>query len=241
MVDIRPVVIETLDENIKYNNMVEEYGIDDFADEPEEISEETIIENARKKAERIIEEATTEAEQIIQNIRQLAAAERAEARQEGLNEGYDEGYAKSMADAESARLSAEKVIEQAHELKAEIIAQAEPEIMQLVSKLVQKLLLNEAELNSKVIAVLVKAGLSQTSLNGAMTVRVSPADYSNLMEHRNEMLSTFEGLADISFESDEAIRQNECLIDTAFGTVDCGLGVQSKELIKSLNYLLKNR
>ena len=239
---MRPVVIETTDEAAKYIEPDEdEQDIREFIEQQEEFSEEEVIGYAKKKAEKIIEEAVSEADSIINNIRQLAAAEREDARREAANEGYQAGYAKSMEEAEEARQSADRVIEQAHELKAQIIAQAEPELIGLVSKLVQKLFLDEAEVNPKVIALLVKSGLSQTSLNGKMTVRVSPEDYGNLMEYRVEMLAPFEGLADISFESDHTIRKNECIIDTDFGTVDCGLGIQSRELIKSLNYLLKNR
>ena len=241
-VDVKPMVIERIDDSLNYTEVEEESFFEELSeDEQDALSEEIIMDMARKRADKIIEEATSEAENIIQNIRQLAAAEREEAKQSGFGEGYQEGYAKSMNDAEEARQTADKVIEQAHELKAQIISQAEPEIIELVAGLVQKILMDEATFNPKVIAVLVKAGLSQTSLNGEMTVRVSPADYSNLMEYRSEMLAPFEGLADIHFESDQVIRANECLIETAFGTVDCGLGLQCKELIKSLNYLLKNR
>ena len=242
-VDVRPMVIETIDESVKYIETVEDEEVDfsEFDEEEVKATVEEILENARREAEAIIEAANGEAENVLQDARRLAAAEREETKKAGFDEGYQEGQAKIEVEAEEARENANRLIEHAHEIKAQIISKAEPEIMALVEKLVQKLLMDEAMINPKVIAVLVKSGLSQTSLNGEMTVRVSPADYSNLMEYRTEMLAPFEGLADIKFESDQAIREHECLIETAFGTVDCGLGLQSKELIKSLNYLLKNR
>ncbi|MDL2248870.1 hypothetical protein LJB89_04155, partial [Tyzzerella sp. OttesenSCG-928-J15] len=223
-IDVAPVLPEV--KNVFPLPDIEGFDEMEDSDEAEDIRPEDIIENAKKEAEAIIGAATIEAEQIIANIRQLAAAEREEAAEQGYDEGYTEGHAKGHADADGMRNEAQKVVDQAYVIKDQIMAQAEPEIVELIAKLIKKLLYNEVEINPQVISLLVKSGLAHMTLNGDVNIRVSQDDYDNLIEQKADVLASVEGLANISFSQDLALAKAACIIDTDFGSVDCGLDSQ---------------
>jgi flagellar biosynthesis/type III secretory pathway protein FliH len=58
---------------------------------------------------------------------------------------------------------------------------------------------------------------------------------------KDMITSSFEGLGNLEFVEDLALPIGGCIIETGFGSLDCSIDKQCDELIKSLNYLLKNR
>ena len=203
---------------------------------PEAIAEE-IIKQAEAEADAIIAAAQSEADKILVQAGITADSEREAA----SKDGYSKGYAQGLAETEQMRAEAKEIVANAYTEKEEILSRAEPAVVEMISKLTKKLLLDEVEINPAVIAILVKAGLSQTTLSGHIKIRVSKSDYENVMLKKEEILSSFEGISGLEFSEDPALAPGGCVIDTDFGTVDSSMDKQCNELINNLQYLYKNR
>jgi len=206
-------------------------------EEPPEIQAQQIIEKAQFEADGIIAVAQREADDILDKARTVAASEREAA----SKEGRDKGYAEGLADTEQMKNEANEIVSKAYAEKEEILQQAEPRVVKLIGELTKKLLLDEAEINPDVITILVKSGLSQTTLGGSIKVRVSNEDYENVVAKKSEIMASFEGIQGLELFEDLALPIGGCIIETDFGSVDASMNKQCDELIKNLNYLFKNR
>jgi len=203
---------------------------------PEEIAFR-VITQAEEDAEKILETAEAKANEILEKAREEAET----LRETSAKEGYDKGYSEGLKDTEQMKQEAKEIVENAHVEREEIIKTAEPEVVELVSKLTKKLLMDEAQINPDVIAILVKSGLSQTTLSSDIKIRASKADYKNLLERKERIVSSFEGITSLDFSEDLALPPGGCVIETDFGQIDASMDKQCDELIKNLNYLFKNR
>jgi len=206
-------------------------------EDPPELIAKQIIDQAEREAVGIITSAKHEADDILDKARVMADAEREAA----AKEGYDTGYSEGLTAAEQMKESAKEIVAAAYDEKEEILSQAEPIVVELISRFTKKLLLNETEINPDVIGILVKSGLSQTTLGGSLKVRVSSEDYANALSQKEQIMSSFEGIGDLEFFEDLALPLGGCIIETDFGSVDASMDKQCNELIKNLNYLYKNR
>ncbi|MCL2565195.1 MAG: FliH/SctL family protein [Defluviitaleaceae bacterium] len=244
-IDVEQIVPEVLPEETEGTEefFPTEFGDEDVQaqEEEEEISPDIIaaqiIEQAESEAAEITAKAQAEAEGILEKARLEAES----LRESSGKEGYDKGYNEGLKDTEQMKQEAREIVESAHIERGETIKTAEPEIIELVSKLTKKLLLDEAEINPDVIAILVRSGLSQTTLSSDIKVRVSKYDYENLLDRKDQIISSFEGISNLDFSEDLALPAGGCVIETEFGQVDASMDKQCDELIKNLNYLFKNR
>lgn len=239
-IDVEQIIPEVIPEEADE----EEFFPADFEEEepeeeeiPPDIIATQIIEQAENQAGEIIGRAQAEAEEILEKAR----TEAENLKESAEKEGYDKGYSEGLKDTEQMKLNAKEIVENAHIEREEILKTAEPEVIELVSKLIKKLLLDEAEINPDIIAILVKSGISQTTLGGDIKVRVSKYDYAALLERKEQIISSFEGISNLDFSEDLALPAGGCVIETEFGLVDASMDKQCDELIKNLNYLFKNR
>jgi flagellar assembly protein FliH len=210
--------------------------LDELVENPEEL-----VENARRDARRVIEQAKKQADDILNKARQKAEDEILKIKEEAKKHGYDDGYGAGAKDADDIRVEAEEIRQEAYIFKDELIKEAEPQVVEMIVSLMEKLLTAEVNVNPQVISILAKQGLREATMTGDITVHVSKEDYPTVMEAREDILSSFETMARIDFAEDVSLKKSDCIIETALGSINCGLKGQFKELKKNIYYLLNVR
>jgi flagellar assembly protein FliH len=211
-------------------------------EEAQRIAQE-IIEQAEEEAKRssqlIIKNAEMDAERLITDSRAKAQDEAENIKEEAYNEGYEHAIAEADKEAQKIIQEAEDIKTQAHEYRKELIASIEPEMIGLVTDILDKLIEVEKDVNPKAISVLIKQGLAKCSLTENIKVHVSKEDLPNVDEEA--ILSSLDTMALIQFIEDPTLQKGSCIIETDLGNIDCGLDTQYKELRRNLHYILKNR
>lgn len=212
------------------------------------------IEEVKRQAQDIIEKAKAESQvlsdDIIQEAQEKAEIIRREAieyandradeiRQQAYQEGYDSGITSAKEEADAIIASAEEIKFQAHIYKDELIQKIEPEMIELITSVLDSLVEAEKEINSDAISILIKNGLGRASSTDDIIVHVSAEDYPNIDEAM--ILSSMENMANVRFVEDPTLKNLDCIIETGLGNIDCGLDTQYKSLRKNLHYILKNR
>ena len=242
-VSIDVLDLATLEERVSQELSVEKPAAqkDPEPDIPPEELAEDIVEQAREEARQIIENAREEASRLIEERRAAFDEELRILQEETLNEAQETGYAKGYDESVGLRTQAEQVLKDAAATKEEMIKNTEPEITTLVCRIVNKLTADAADLNPQVVNCLIKQGLGQANAIGDIKIHVSPVDYDDVLERRDEFLSLAGTGSKIEIFKDLSLNKSDCIIETPYGNIDCSLEQQFISLRENIYYILNNR
>lgn len=239
-------VIESHDEKILRNPLeqklfnhsnIEDKLLDDdeFNEEDEAFKEvETltplqILDNAHNEALKIIELAKEEAEGIKGKIRDSANIE-------GYEEGFNKGREVLMMEVEQLKQQLKLEIEVVKVHKESLIKEIEPKMVEIIMHLVISLV-GKQSLYQDTILFVIKKGLEEVELKGDIIIKISPEDYEYVIENRKEIESIFSNKIDVEIFKDVQLEQNDCIIETSLGNIDCGLSGRLNGLINELKLI----
>ncbi|MDO8585662.1 MAG: FliH/SctL family protein [Armatimonadota bacterium] len=191
------------------------------AGEPPSVEDltENILIQAREEASRLVAEAGEQADGI------RAAA-------------YEEGRRFAETDLAQIRL---EMAQRLDELEAEAAAQVaqfwrdvEPELLQLAVEIAQRIVRREIEKNSDFMLDAIKAGLHQLSDRRQLKIRVNAAQSGFLREHKDDLLSGFDGISSVEIIEDRRISEGGWVVESANGRVDGKIESQLQEVERTL-------
>jgi flagellar assembly protein FliH len=199
---------------------------------------ERIINDSRAEAARHKKIVEDECDAIFESM-QLKCKELEETTREGAYKaGYDEGYADGGTVARNLEAKARGVLEDAERRRMETITRLEPEMVDVILQVIDKIVGSAAANNPKLIQVLVKKAMAEVSTIGGVKVRVSSADYEAAAAARDEYLALVEGGADVEVIRDLSLGGTDCIIETPYGSVDCSLDEQMDRVREYVRLIL---
>lgn len=212
-------------------------AVDDSAEavNPEEDAN-NIIEEAKQMYLKIIEEANFEARQIIDKAHGEAVIIKENERQAGYTEGFQEG-----------KNQAQQIIDEAAEIRAfldarkeQLLEEVEEPVIALLLDISKKIIGDELKQNREAIFSLIGEGLSRCAFKSKLTIRVSEADYEQVMAGKDRISSLIEGISELEIYSDLSMEAGGCVIETPSGEINSSIDVQLRELEKAFMYVLRN-
>jgi len=153
---------------------------------------------------------------------------REEGREEGLKEGLKTGEEYAAARIEEMTGRYTDTLAEIAVFKDTLRAEAEEEIVRLALAVAKKIVHREINADPTIIHTLVRVALERVSGKSAVVVRLSTPDYE-YMTRKREDLSLITG-REIHFESDSAISQGSCVIQTETGDVDARIEEEFNEI-----------
>jgi flagellar assembly protein FliH len=114
----------------------------------------------------------------------------------------------------------------------------EPELIELVGNILQRVGLNTARINPSVTLNLIRQGLTQSNFTGDVTLRVCKDSFDHVVEHKEYLLEYVEGGANLEIMKDHSLGVGDCLIETPFGVVDSSLNMQLEEIKQDLTLIM---
>lgn len=206
-----------------------------------EISSEDILEIAKAQAGSVIGDAKKEADYIVLEAHKTAVIEAEKIKGEASKEGYKLGFKKGSEEGERLKKEAEKVLASAKEEKEKILADIEPALINMTINIIDKIINNAKIINPDVIKCIIKMGMAQTKIMGDIFIRVSEADFENVLNSKDEIIPSSDSSANVEILKDSTLNAGDCLIETPFGNIDCGVDQQLREIKNDLYYILQNR
>jgi flagellar assembly protein FliH len=201
--------------------------------------EDLIREDARKKAEKTIKKAQVDAMKILCDVKAQCDKLRQETEDRAREEGYGDGFGKGAAKSEELTRQAEEIFAEAEKKAKEMMDEAEPRMIDLVMRVSENLLKGYAKFNPDAIMVLLKQGLSESTITGDIIIRVSKEDFDTVNSNKDEIKIVAGGGTNIEVVSDLGVNRMDCVIETPFGNIDCSLDQQFDSLKQNI-YLLLN-
>jgi flagellar assembly protein FliH len=116
--------------------------------------------------------------------------------------------------------------------------QVEAEVVQLALSIARKILRREAEIDSELLAGMVRVALERVESGTKVTVRVHPQQVS---ECRTYFAQRMEAHQVPEVVEDPVLPMDHCILQTVLGTTELGPEVQLKEIEQGLLDLLERR
>jgi len=205
-------------------------------------SAKNIIENAKREAEleaaNILNNAKLTADQIVEASNQKAALDYAAELERAKQEGEEQAIAETKEEVEKMLAEAENIRLEAVQYKEDFIAKIEPEVIDLVISIMDKIIGSEKVLNKYLASILVKQGLNEVPLADDITVHLSPEDYDSV--DQLEIMKALDHVANVNIVMDVMLKPTDCIIETSLGNLNCGLDTKYEALKDNLKYILAN-
>jgi len=128
----------------------------------------------------------------------------------------------------------DKIINELAMLKSRLLKEAEEEMVRLSVQVAEKLIHHEIATNKEVILHVLKEAMKSVLDRDNITIRLHPEDYQHIMEIKSEFLANFDGLKNVFFQQDEAVKPGGTVIETPHGEVDARIEQQLREVKQAL-------
>ena len=243
---LKPEMV-TIDDEIKIIEINSEIFEEEKIDEPvnkekdAQSAAKKIIRDAEKQAEEILGEAKKNAAEDAAKIRKEAEENVSKILSEARENGYNEGIEKANREGEEIKNCAQKILDDATAEQKKMRDELEPEIVNMIIAITEKLLGNISAINPAIITNLVKQGFAASAVSGDIIVHVSAADYDLVLEKKDEILASSDGSVKLQITKDLSLSPMDCVIETPMGVIDCSLGQQFETLKSNLIYILNNK
>jgi flagellar assembly protein FliH len=149
---------------------------------------------------------------------------------EGRDQGYQEGLARAEAESAERLATIAAMAESASVDRRELLRNAEGEVVRLALQVARKVLNRELRIDPTSVARIAEAALQQVAIDGAVKLRVNPADYEALGQYWQRAHGTAEAGRTYEVVADEAVAAGGVVIDTRAGTVDAQIETQLEEI-----------
>jgi flagellar assembly protein FliH len=157
-----------------------------------------------------------------------------ESRAEGIREG--EKNARTVLDAEAAegRKRLAQTLAEFQSEREEYYSKVEAELVRLALSIAAKILHREAQVDSMLIAGIVKVAVEKLKQNTKISVRVRAEEMAKWREY-------FRDKADVQIVEDSSLKPMECVLETEVGSAAMGIDTQLQEIEKGFFDLLAQR
>ena len=159
------------------------------------------------------------------------------ARRQGEELGYANGMERAQAQEAQMREELEQLRQQQEQEYAERLHTMEPELMDAVIEVFDKVLMTDFAGRRKILLHLIQHTVQHIKNSREFRIRVSADDYETVSAGRDEIFRKIGGEVVLDIIMDESLQQGQCTIDTDEGIFDCGIDVQLENLTKDLRAL----
>lgn len=160
------------------------------------------------------------------------------ARQAGYEQGYREGA--TAADAilrqewHNKLTDAAEALKGAYAMREQIIQEAEPFLVELSCSIAEKIIGQQMALAPEMAIELIRKSLSRRREQGVITLCVAPSQLAFVQAAREELHTAIDSQAELQILPDSTVKDNGCVIRSAFGSIDARIDTQLSEIKREL-------
>ncbi len=231
-------------EKIQKQNKKDRQAVRELLDEAVR-NERKILDEARRQAEAILEEAQARAEAILQeanqSVQELTAQKEQIEKQidEIRSAAFEEGLNEGKIEAAQIIQSTNTIFSEAENWWRNMIAQSEPQVVQTIQAIAQKMFGSGVTLDTQTLKEVVGRAIEEANRLGNVRVYLNPEDAEKLISLWQESEIMYNGQK-IELIPNQTIQPGGCYLEGEYGSVDSRVETQLKLIQDSLNKTLSN-
>ena len=205
-----------------------------------EIDIESIIEDAKVRADEILQTAVQEKEKILKDAYDDGMEIMESSKREGYDKGFSDGYNDGTKEAEKIIIEANKIKKDAVKKYKDYHLDSEEVLISLVLEVCEKILNDTVEEKKSYVFSLVKKSLEKITQTETLKIRVSEHDYINLISMKNQILPLLDRVDDVQIVQDPSIAKGAVFLETDKGNIDGSIWTQFQEVKSRFEELIKS-
>lgn len=174
---------------------------------------------AEREGSEIIGEARAQARKLLEEAESR--------RQEMLRQGFEQGRREGAARVTEELAGVLKEV-------SEIRGSASERLVQLVTKIADKVLKEAVKLNPEAVVSIARHALQQVRWCREITLRVNPEDLEIIHKQRPELTAALDNVNELRLEGDPQVERGGCLVESEAGILDASLSTQLAALERAL-------
>jgi len=217
-----------------YKNQAKSDSTEYYSDEIDVIDVQTIEDDDILYDKELDEEVRVRIQEILDNARQESENIKKDANELGHKEGFDEGL------KDAAEYKKNLVLEYESKLKLEIqnleknnmlyFKKLENKILEMVMKISKNIVSEALQIDSKLIIDVIKVGIAKITDVEQLSIKVCKEDFDTIIKNKTDIEKYFSSDIKLSFMIDETMKKGDCIIETPYGIIDCGVYTKSKSI-----------
>lgn len=201
------------------------------------MSVETILREARARAEYIIGRAQKEAARILGEAQSSLSKLQEEARERGYTDGWKRGVVAGEAEIARSLEAVRQIAQSAHIERTQLVKECELNIAALAIDVAKAVVGEEVTLNPNIVARTVERALEKVGADNPIKIRLNPEDYKLLVPYWEKGSGPGEKPVQWEAVEDEHVARGGCIIDTKCGTIDAQVDTQLWKIGRSFTEL----
>ncbi|MNZ50521.1 flagellar assembly protein H [compost metagenome] len=129
---------------------------------------------------------------------------------------------------------ASDVLKSAYNMREQIIQEAEPFLVELSCAIAEKIIGQQLTLAPELTVELIRKSLARRREQGVITLCVSPGQLAFVQAAREELNYAIDSQAELQILPDSTVKDNGCVIRSAFGSIDARIDTQLSEIKREL-------
>ena len=224
---------EETEHNVEFQDGMNVIKVDDMLEE----EKQKLSEENEKAAAKIIEEAQAKADQIINDANEYAETIKNNAYEEGMNQGLEEGKVRAKAEQEQLKAEFEEECSKRYDEISKYENSLEEKFADIMIKLISKITGVLCEDRKDVIIFLIDNALHNVSKSKNITIRVSNEDFTNVNSAKDKLKEKLSSDTELDIAEDSNLSENQCIIETDSGIIDCSLDAQIDNLKEKIRLI----
>ncbi|MHA7963029.1 FliH/SctL family protein [Paenibacillus sp. CAU 1782] len=196
------------------------------------------LQEASRECEKMLTEASAQIDVWWLEKRSEDDAAFEQARTSGYEQGFQEGAAaaeeKLRQQWQQDLDAASDALRGAYAMREQIIQEAEPFLVELSCAIAEKIIGQQLSHAPEMALELIVKSLSRRREQGVITLCVSPQQLPFVQAAREELNMAIDSQAELQILPDSTVKDNGCVIRSAFGSIDARIDTQLEEIKREL-------
>lgn len=154
--------------------------------------------------------------------------------QAGEQAGREAGLAMAHKEVSSYVKTASRLVDELKRMRQEIMGRSEEEIVKLSLAIARSVIHAEPAINRELVLSVSKAAIKKLTVRDNVKIRLNPRDAEYLSGRKPEILSSVDGVKELTIEEDSSISEGGCIVEAGLAEVDARLDKQLDEIMRGL-------
>ncbi len=196
-----------------------------------------LIEQAQAEADSIIAEANARADDILAQASETAESMKEQAIKEGQKQGYDMGQAMAVGEIDTAKQEMDAQVAQIKQEYIDKEIEMEHDVLDVVCDVMSKFFMIEFGDKKQIISHLCENAIANVESSQTLLIRVNEKNKDHLSANKDMLQDKVGENVQLDIILDPILTDDQCIIETDGGIIDCSIGVELDNFIKDLRAL----
>lgn len=152
----------------------------------------------------------------------------------GEEAGREAGLVMAHKEVSSLVKTASRLVDELKKVRQEILERSEEEMVKLSLAIARSVIHTEPAINREIVLSVSKAAIKKLTVRDNVKIRLNPRDVEYISGRKPEILSSVDGVKELTIEEDSSISPGGCIVEAGLAEVDARLDQQLDEIMRGL-------